>query len=55
LRDKKGDIEFFSTIETAYLKKAVELAGGNKSKAADYLNLSLKSIRYCGDYFSVLI
>ena len=35
-----------STIEQAYLKKAMELAGGNKSKAADYLNLSLRSMRY---------
>ncbi|MDA3788214.1 MAG: hypothetical protein PF503_06930 [Desulfobacula sp.] len=24
----------------------MELAGGNKSKAADYLNLSLRSMRY---------
>jgi two-component system response regulator PilR (NtrC family) len=38
--------EVLSIIETAYLKKAMELAGGNKSKAADYLNLSLRSIRY---------
>jgi len=35
-----------STIEHAYLKKAMELAGGNKSKAAEYLNLSLRSMRY---------
>ncbi|WP_457551914.1 sigma-54-dependent transcriptional regulator [Desulfobacula sp.] len=33
-------------IEHAYLKKAMGIAGGNKSKAADYLNLSLRSIRY---------
>ncbi|MBU1343051.1 MAG: sigma-54 dependent transcriptional regulator [Proteobacteria bacterium] len=38
--------DIMSTIEQAYLKKAMELAGGNKSKAADYLNLSLRSIRY---------
>ncbi|WP_300460997.1 sigma-54 dependent transcriptional regulator [Desulfobacula sp.] len=38
--------EIISTIERAYLKKAMELAGGNKSKAADYLNLSLRSMRY---------
>ncbi len=38
--------EILSTIETAYLKKAMELSGGNKSKAADYLKLSLRSIRY---------
>jgi two-component system response regulator PilR (NtrC family) len=35
-----------ATIEAAYLKKAMELSGGNKNKAADYLNLSLRSIRY---------
>ncbi len=34
------------TIEQAYLKKAMELSGGNKSKAADYLGLSLRSMRY---------
>ena len=38
--------EILSTIEQAYIKKAMELAGGNKSKAADYLNLSLRSMRY---------
>ncbi len=35
-----------STIEHGYLKRALELAGGNKSKAADYLKLSLRSMRY---------
>ena len=38
--------EILSTIENGYLKKAMELSGGNKSKAADYLNLSLRSMRY---------
>lgn len=38
--------QVLSTIENAYLKKAMEIAGGNKSKAADYLNLSLRSMRY---------
>ena len=38
--------KIISTIEEAYLKKAMEISGGNKSKAADYLNLSLRSIRY---------
>ena len=38
--------EILSTIEQGYLKKAIELAAGNKSKAADYLNLSLRSMRY---------
>ncbi|MBC2703255.1 sigma-54 dependent transcriptional regulator [Desulfobacula sp.] len=38
--------EILSTIEQAYLKKAMEISGGNKSKAAEYLNLSLRSMRY---------
>ena len=38
--------EILSTIEQSYLRKAMEVAGGNKSKAADYLNLSLRSMRY---------
>ncbi len=38
--------DILSTIEQSYLKRAMELAGGNKSKAADYLNLSLRSMRY---------
>ena len=38
--------KILSTIEHGYLKRALELAGGNKSKAADYLNLSLRSMRY---------
>ncbi|MEE4364175.1 MAG: sigma-54 dependent transcriptional regulator [Desulfotignum sp.] len=38
--------EILSAIESAYLKKAMELAGGNKSKAAEYLNLTLRSMRY---------
>ncbi|MFA5902805.1 MAG: sigma-54 dependent transcriptional regulator [Desulfobacula sp.] len=38
--------DIMNTIEQAYLKKAMELAGGNKSKAAEYLNLSLRSMRY---------
>jgi two-component system response regulator PilR (NtrC family) len=38
--------KILSTIEQSYLKKAMELSGGNKSKAADYLNLSLRSMRY---------
>lgn len=38
--------EILSAIESGYLKKAMEIAGGNKSKAADYLNLSLRSMRY---------
>ena len=35
-----------ATIEAAYLKKAMELSGGNKKTAAEYLNLSLRSMRY---------
>jgi len=38
--------EILSTIEHSYLKRAMEISGGNKSKAADYLNLSLRSMRY---------
>ncbi len=38
--------KILSTIEHGYLKKALELAGGNKSKAADYLKISLRSMRY---------
>ncbi len=46
--------EVLATIEHAYLKKAMELAGGNKSKAADYLNLSLRSMRYRLDKVDVV-
>jgi two-component system, NtrC family, response regulator PilR len=38
--------KILATIESAYLKKAMELSKGNKKQAADYLNLSLRSIRY---------
>lgn len=38
--------DILGTIESAYLKRAMELSGGNKKKAADYLNLSLRSMRY---------
>ncbi|MCP3940842.1 MAG: sigma-54-dependent Fis family transcriptional regulator [Desulfobacteraceae bacterium] len=38
--------KILSIIESAYLKKAMELSGGNKSQAANYLNLSLRSMRY---------
>ena len=38
--------DILGAIESAYLKKAMELSGGNKKKAADYLNLSLRSMRY---------
>ncbi len=38
--------DILARIEQAYLKKAMEIAGGNKSKAADYLNISLRSMRY---------
>jgi len=34
------------TIEEAYLKKAMEISGGNKSKAAELLGINLRSIRY---------
>ena len=38
--------EILSIIEQSYLNKAMELTRGNKSKAADYLKLSLRSMRY---------
>ncbi|WP_462267665.1 sigma-54-dependent transcriptional regulator [Desulfobacter sp.] len=38
--------KIMSEIEGAYLKKAMEIAQGNKSKAAELLNLSLRSFRY---------
>jgi two-component system response regulator PilR (NtrC family) len=38
--------QIMATIESAYLKKAMELSGGNKKKAADLLGLTLRSMRY---------
>ena len=38
--------EIMADIEGAYVKKAMEVAQGNKSKAAELLNLSLRSFRY---------
>jgi two-component system, NtrC family, response regulator PilR len=38
--------EVLSGVESAYLKKALNMAGGDKKKAADLLNLSLRSLRY---------
>ena len=38
--------KILTTIESAYLKKAMEIANGNKSKAAEHLNLTLRSFRY---------
>jgi len=35
-----------ATIESAYLKKAMEISGGNKKTAADLLGLTLRSMRY---------
>ncbi|MBF0203080.1 MAG: sigma-54-dependent Fis family transcriptional regulator [Desulfamplus sp.] len=35
-----------SSIESAYVEKAMEIAGGNKSKAAELLGITLRSIRY---------
>ncbi len=56
VKDKRFDLddvkegvdldEILSTIEMAYLDKAMEVASGNKSKAAEYLNLTLRSMRY---------
>ncbi|MCF8087344.1 MAG: sigma-54 dependent transcriptional regulator [Desulfotignum sp.] len=38
--------EILSAIESAYLKKALKVTDGDKKKAADLLNLSLRSMRY---------
>uniref|UniRef100_UPI00257B1582 helix-turn-helix domain-containing protein n=1 Tax=Desulfobacter sp. TaxID=2294 RepID=UPI00257B1582 len=38
--------KIMSEIESAYVKKAMELCQGNKSKAAELLTLSLRSFRY---------
>ena len=38
--------EILTKIENAYLTKAMELAGGNKNRAADLLGLSQRSMRY---------
>ncbi|MBA3011775.1 MAG: sigma-54 dependent transcriptional regulator [Proteobacteria bacterium] len=38
--------KILSAIESAYLTKAMEISKGNKKEAADYLNLSMRSLRY---------
>lgn len=38
--------DILAKIESSYQEKAMELAGGNKKKAAYYLNLSMRSMRY---------
>jgi two-component system, NtrC family, response regulator PilR len=38
--------EIISETENAYLEKAMALSGGNKRKAAEYLGISLRSMRY---------
>ncbi len=38
--------EILAAIESAYLEKAMEVTGGNKSKAAKLLGLTLRSMRY---------
>ncbi|PID78309.1 MAG: Fis family transcriptional regulator [Deltaproteobacteria bacterium] len=41
------DLEkILSEIETGYLKKALEASGGSKTKAAELLNISFRSLRY---------
>jgi len=45
--DKGVDLdEILFSIEGAYLKKAMEVSGGNKSRAAELLGMNLRSIRY---------
>ena len=38
--------EILFSIEGAYLRKAMEISGGNKSRAAELLGMNLRSIRY---------
>ncbi len=38
--------DILGEIEKAYIEKALECAGGNKNKAAELLNISLRSFRY---------
>ncbi len=38
--------EILFSIEGAYLRKAMEVTGGNKSRAAELLGMNLRSIRY---------
>jgi len=38
--------EILAAVESAYMKKALEVTGGDKKKAAGLLNLSLRSLRY---------
>lgn len=38
--------EILTAIESAYLKKAMEVTGGDKKRAAELLTLSLRSLRY---------
>ncbi|MBF0242975.1 MAG: sigma-54-dependent Fis family transcriptional regulator [Desulfamplus sp.] len=38
--------EILASIEAAYVEKAMDIAGGNKSKAAELLGITLRSIRY---------
>ena len=45
--DKGVDLdEILFAIEGAYLRKAMEVSGGNKSRAAELLGMNLRSIRY---------
>ncbi len=56
VKDQRFDIEevrhgvsldsIMEQIERAYLKKSLECAGGNKQKAAELLDISLRSLRY---------
>ena len=56
VKDKRFDLDevvngvsldaILTEIEHAYLKKAMEVGGGNKQKAAELLDLNLRSLRY---------
>lgn len=45
--------EIIAEVERAYLKKALELSGGEKKKAADLLGINLRSLRYRLDKLEV--
>jgi len=45
--------EIIADVERAYLKKAMELAGGDKKKASELLGINLRSLRYRLDKLEV--
>ena len=63
VKDKRFDLDevpngvsldaILTEIEHAYLKKAMEVSGGNKQKAAELLDLNLRSLRYRVDKLKI--